>query len=139
MTTEQDLATRVDELAATIAGLTRDVEDLMAAFTANLDHADEASPATPAYSTLEDWVDGFFLPTFRRQFGGELRWCNRWPDHPEACLRLEALWRSWEALRLDPTLGIATWLTSYLDPQFAALLSRSGTFATCTPERHTPL
>jgi len=57
-------------------------------------------------------------------------------QHAEALTRLEALWRSWETLRLDPNLGIATWLTNYLDPQLAALTSRIGTFAQCTQERH---
>ena len=134
--TIDDLRTRVDELAAVVAGLTRDLEDLSAALLPTTDGLSSPTPATPAYATLEDWVMGFFLPTFRRQFGGELRWCTQWHDHPEAQLRLEALWRSWEALRLDPTLGVATWLTNYADPQLAALLQRSGTFAGCTADRH---
>jgi hypothetical protein len=129
------LAQRVDELAATVNGLTHDLEDLATVLAPIPDAS--SPPAAPVFTSIEDWVDGFFLPTFRRQFGGELRWCRQWQGHPEACLRLEALWRSWEALRLDPTLGIATWLTNYADPQLAALLSRSGTFATCTPDRHT--
>ena len=78
-------------------------------------------------------MTGFFLPTFRRR-APLVRSMAR---TPEARLRLEALWRSWEALRLDPALGIATWLTNYADPQLAALLHRSGTFARCTPDRHT--
>lgn len=132
--TIDELSTRIDELAATVAGLTRDLEDLSAALLPG--ELSTSAPVTPAFSTLEDWVTGFFLPTFRRQFGGELRWCTRWHDHPEALLRLEALWRSWEALRLDPTLGIATWLTNYADPQLAVLLHRSGTFASCALDRH---
>ena len=74
---------------------------------------------------------------FARSVGGDVRWCSEWRKHPEALTRLEALWRSWEALRLDPNLGIATWLTSYLDPQLVALTSRAGVFAQCTPDRHT--
>jgi hypothetical protein len=135
--TDVELSTRVDELAAAITGLRRDLEDLSAALLPG--ELSTSAPVTPAFSTLEDWVTGFFLPTFPRQFGGELRWCTQWHDHPEALLRLEALWRSWEALRLDPTLGIATWLTNYADPQLAALLHRSGTFASCTPDRHMAL
>jgi hypothetical protein len=131
------LRQRVDELTAAVNGLTHDLEDLAAMLAPAPDTGSTNSEAiAPAFASLEEWVDGFFLPTFRRQFGGELRWCRQWHDHPEACLRLEALRRSWEALRLDPTLGIATWLTNYVDPQLAALLARSGTFATCTPDRH---
>jgi hypothetical protein len=37
---------------------------------------------------------------------------------------------------MDPNLGVVTWLTNYLDPQFAALTTRAGTFDQCTPERH---
>jgi hypothetical protein len=136
--TIDELTIRVDELAAAVTGLTRDLEDLSAALLPTPAELPSPAAVTPAFSTLEDWVTSFFLPTFRRQFGGELRWCTRWHDHPEALLRLEALWRSWEALRLDPTLGIATWLTNYADPQLAALLHRSGTFASCTPDRHLP-
>ena len=73
---------------------------------------------------------------FARPVGGEIRWCSHWAEHPEALTRLEALWRAWETLRLDPNLGIATWLTNYLDPQLVALTSRAGTFAQCTPDRH---
>jgi hypothetical protein len=134
--TIDDPGARVDELAAAVAGLSRDLEDLSTALLPTASDFSPSAASTPAYPTLDDWVTGFFLPTFRRQFGGELRWCAQWHDHPEAHLRLEALWRSWEALRLDPTLGIATWLTNYADPQLAALLNRSGTFASCTTDRH---
>jgi hypothetical protein len=158
-TTDVDqLAVRLDHLTADVARLTADVEDLAAAVLPpafDLPNDDTTAgppnPATdtdgvdrqragpePAYATLRDWVDGYFRPTFPRPVGGEIRWCTRWPDHAEALTRLEALWRSWEALRLDPNLGIATWLTTYLDPLHTVLLSRAGPFASCTPDRHTP-
>jgi hypothetical protein len=146
------LAARVDELTAHLARLTSDVEDLACALlptdlTIPDDGAPDAGPATPesnapaeavkpVYLRLEDWVDQYFLPTFRRPIGGEIRWCTHWQEHPEAITRLEALWRSWETLRLDPNLGIAIWLTNYLDPLLATLLSRSAAFAQCTPDRH---
>jgi hypothetical protein len=144
------LALRVDDLAAGLAQLAADVEDLSAALLpADLTFPDDDPPPDhahppgqgqpvpqPVYERLEDWVDQYFLPTFRRPIGGEIRWCAHWQDHAEAITRLEALWRSWEALRLDPNLGIATWLTTYLDPLLAVLLGRSGPFAQCTPERH---
>ena len=81
-------------------------------------------------------MDEYFTVVFARPVGGEIRWCSHWSEHPEALTRLEALWRAWETLRLDPNLGIATWLTNYLDPQLVALTSRAGTFAQCTPDRH---
>jgi hypothetical protein len=132
-----DNDTRLDELTTRVNGLARDIDELTAALMPALDVSEQATPSLlPAFANLEDWVSGFFQPTFRRQFGGEHRWCTRWQEHPEALLRLEALWRSWESLRLDPTLGMATWLTNYADPQLAALTQRTGTFANCTLDRH---
>jgi hypothetical protein len=128
---------RLDELTAKVNSLTRDIDALTAAVLPDLDASEQVPQAvTPAFASLEDWVTDFFQPTFRRQYGGEHRWCTRWQEHPEALLRLEALWRSWEALRLDPTLGMATWLTNFADPQVAALTQRTGTFANCTLDRH---
>ncbi len=100
------------------------------------DRSSSTVGGAPAFPSVDAWVDGYFMVVFPRPVGGEHRWCARWREHPEALTRFEALWRSWETLRLDPGLGIATWLTSFLDPQFAALTSRSGTFAACTPDRH---
>jgi hypothetical protein len=154
------LAMRVDELAAGLAQLTAEVEDLsIAVLPADFALPDDDPPpplapvppgsasasaqsgelaAGPAYARLDVWVEQYFLPTFRRPIGGEIRWCTQWHQHAEAITRLEALWRSWETLRLDPNLGIVTWLTNYLDPLLAILISRAGPFAQCTPERHAP-
>lgn len=93
-------------------------------------------PAPPVYTSPEAWVRDFFLPTFQRPFGGELRWCARWEEHPEAVLRLEAMWRSWEALHRDGDLGLSQWLHHHFDPNFAVLTSRAGPFAGCTLDRH---
>jgi hypothetical protein len=150
------LAARVDDLTAIVTRLAADLEDLSAAVLPDeftlADHGPPTDPSPeaagrgaagpgaevvqPVYPDLDAWVRQFFVPTFHRPVGGEIRWCSRWPDHAEAITRLTALWRSWEAMRLDPNLGMATWLTSFLDPQLAVLLSRSGTFAQCTPDRH---
>jgi len=159
--TTSTTAVTLDELHAEITRLRADLDDLTAAviptfpqdagdrFTPGGDDARDAAGAEgaetrsaqvePAFDTLQAWVDGYFSVVFTRSVGGEHRWCGQWQDHPEAVTRLEALWRSWEALRLEPNLGIATWLTSFLDPQLAALTSRSGTFAACTPDRHQSL
>lgn len=153
------LAARVDELAAGLNRLAAEVEDLATAILPDPLDADDlsahglgpdderltpgepslpdgAAPLQPVFDTLEAWVTEYFTVTFARSIGGEIRWCAHWDQHAEAVTRLEALWRSWETLRLDPNLGIATWLTNYLDPQLAALLSRAGTFAQCSPDRH---
>src|SRR5579875_3030989 len=80
--------------------------------------AQQSGPAlefTPQFPDLESWVNGFFVVTFARP-GSEACWCERWWDHPEAVLRLDALWRTWEAAALDPVHGAADWLRDYLDP-----------------------
>ncbi|HEX2805753.1 MAG TPA: DUF4913 domain-containing protein [Kineosporiaceae bacterium] len=140
------LAAHVDELAAGVARLTAELQDLSAAIVPDEypgpDEAGGGSDArsddsvVPVYGCLEEWVTGYFLPTFRRPFGGEVRWCAAWQEHPEAVVRLQGLWSSWEALQVEPKLGIITWLTHYLDPQLIALLGRSGTFGQCTVDRH---
>lgn len=86
------------------------------------------------------WVEGWFLPTFRRKAGGSnSRWCAQWWAHTEALVRLEALGCSWEVLRLDPGTGMSVWLRDHLDQQLAQLMNADGPFAQCAPDRHEPL
>ena len=79
---------------------------------------------------------GQFVPMFRRPLGGEYRWCCQWWRHAEAITRLTALWHSWEALRLEPGTGMATWLRDHLDHQLTVLLGRGGPFAQCSEDEH---
>lgn len=130
----EQLAVRVAELEVRVAQLANELEDVTALST-DVSGSGVSAP-TPLYSTLDDWVGEYFSPTFGRPIGGEIRWCPRWREHAEAIGRLEALWRSWESLRLDPALGMAIWLTNYLDPQLAALLGRAGPFSQCSLDRH---
>jgi len=67
-----------------------------------------------------------------------MRWCPQWWAHAEALSRLEALWRTWEAARLDPLQGIAVWYRDFCDPRLLVLFSPAGPFAQCTAERHSP-
>lgn len=130
-----ELRAQVEDLTARVEALTKEVADLGAAVSAEPRFAPSALGEL-AYPSLESWVDEFFTPTFRRAFGGEFRWCSRWQDHPEAVLRLDALWRAHESLRSDGPLGMATWLTSFLDPQLIILLGRAGPFSQCSQDRH---
>jgi hypothetical protein len=91
---------------------------------------------TPQFADVESWVNEFFVLTFARA-GAEVCWCERWWDHPEAVLRLDALWRTWEAAALDPVRGVADWLRDYLDPGLSVLLSPAGPFAGCREGTHT--
>jgi hypothetical protein len=100
----------------------------------------DAEAPEPAFANAVAWVEGWFLPTIQRQAGGgESRWCARWWAHAEAMTRFEALWRSWEVLRLDAGTGLSLWLRDHLDPQLTRLMSADGPFAQCAPDRHEPL
>lgn len=88
----------------------------------------------PQFPDLESWVNGFFVLTFRRP---GIHWCAQWWDHPEAVLRLDALWRTWEAASLDPVSGVAAWTRDYLDPSLSVLFSADGPFGVCSADNHT--
>lgn len=90
----------------------------------------------PAYASVEKWVAEHFAPMYGRPLGGEYRWCARWQEHAEALSRLEALWRSWETLRLDPAMGMAAWYRDHLDHHLPLLLGNRGPFSRCSPDRH---
>jgi hypothetical protein len=96
----------------------------------------DGEPVEPFYTSLLEFVTEGFAPVYCRVPTPTLRWCARWWDHAEAIYRLESLWRSWELYRLEPRLGMASWLRDYLDPQLRELTSPTGPFASCTDERH---
>ena len=98
--------------------------------------ADQDEPPEPVYPSVEHWVTRHFLPMYRRPLGGEFRWCPQWWRHAEAITRLTALWQSWEAMRLQPGTGTASWLRDHLDHQLPVLLGRSGPFAQCSEDEH---
>lgn len=47
--------------------------------------------------------------------------------------RLDALWRAWEHLRLDPATGMAVWFRDHADHAMAVLLDPDGPFKGCSP------
>ena len=99
----------------------------------------EEEPTAPFFGSLLEFVVEHFGPVYARNTSPTVRWCASWWDHAEAIYRLEALWRTWELYRLEPRLGIASWLRDYLDPQLRELTSPSGPFAACTQDRHSPV
>ena len=101
--------------------------------------AAELEPILPFFGSLLEFVVEHFGPVYARNISPTVRWCASWWDHAEAIYRLEALWRTWELYRLEPRLGIASWLRDYLDPQLAQLTSPTGPFASCTEDRHSPV
>lgn len=90
----------------------------------------------PIFEHLGEWVEVYFAPTFIRRTTQTTRWCPSWWDHPEAYIRLEALWRSWEVCRLDAQRGMAVWFRDFLDGQLLTLFSPAGPFEECSGEDH---
>jgi len=74
---------------------------------------------------------------YRRPLGGQgVTWCPEWWRHAEAIARLEALWRAWEHLRLDPATGMSVWFRDHADHHMGVLLSADGPFKGCKPDKH---
>ena len=133
------VSARLDGLEVLVRSLSTELGQLRAS-RGSIDVTGLSSPADgeQVFDTALDWAVGFLLPTFVRPVGGQIRWCERWADHPEAVLRVEAMWQAWEALRWQPGTGMSEYLLHHLDPGLAALAATTGPFARCTPDRHVP-
>ena len=96
--------------------------------------AGEAAVNEPCYATVEDFVRELLAPMYRRALDGTDRsWCPEWWRHAEAISRLDALWRAWEHLRLDPDTGMSVWFRDHADHHMAVLLDSEGPFKRCSP------
>ena len=102
--------------------------------------ADDAEPAVaPAptgepelfFGSVDEFVREKLRYVYVRRVGpsGPHRWAAEWWKYPEAISRLDALWRAWEALRLEPTFGMSVWWRDHADHHMAVLLSPEGPFA----------
>ncbi|SDB94921.1 protein of unknown function [Raineyella antarctica] len=120
---------KVDALRA--GAIEADAEAYATTVTDDLEQAAAADDRPMLYATSADWLTGYLLPMWRR--GPEARWCTKWWLHAEAYTRIEALWRTWEALRYEGPLGIATWLLTYADPLMHQLTAPTGPFRKCHP------
>lgn len=91
---------------------------------------DDASP-TLYYGSVDEFVREFVCPVFRRVVGGrsEYRWSARWWESAEAIIRLEAMWRAWEHLRLDPATGMSVWVRDHADHHLGVLMGSGGPWA----------
>lgn len=96
------------------------------------DDRPQAAP-TLYYGSVDEFVREFVCQVFRRNVGEEgradYRWSARWWESAEAIARLEAMWRAWEHLRLDPATGTSVWFRDHADPHLAVLMSPTGPWA----------
>lgn len=93
----------------------------------------DAAPAEPRlfFGSVDEFVREKLRYVYVRRVGpsGSHRWAAEWWKYPEAISRLDALWRAWEALRLEPTFGMSVWWRDHADHHMAVLLSPEGPFA----------
>lgn len=99
--------------------------------------ADTPEPPAPIYGSVVEFVTEQLVPMYRRDMEGTQRsWCPEWWRHAEAIARLEALWRAWEHLRLDPTTGMSVWFRDHADHHMPILLDNEGPFRRCSIKGH---
>ncbi|WP_231476422.1 DUF4913 domain-containing protein [Rhodococcus sp. UNC23MFCrub1.1] len=96
----------------------------------------DPEPRGPYYPNAYRFFADFLAPAYRRKTIDHpaMRWCPSWFLHPEARARVDALWRAWEYLRLDPATGMSVWWKDHADHHMSRLLSPDGTFKDCTPD-----
>ena len=91
--------------------------------------ADKALPRL-YYGSVDEFVREYLRHVYRRRIDGRNRvWAARWWEHDEAVIRLEALWRAWEHLRLDPATGMSVWWRDHADYHMGVLMDEHGPFA----------
>lgn len=89
------------------------------------------------YRNAAEFVQDRLVYLFARSPESGLVWCPEWYRHAEALSRLDAVWRAWENLRLDPATGISNWWLHHADPHMRVLMDPvAGPFARCTNEAH---
>jgi hypothetical protein len=90
-----------------------------------------AAEPTRFFGSVDEFVRERLRYTYSRRVGpqGPNRWSAQWWKYPEAISRLDALWRSWEALRLEPTFGMSVWWRDHADHHMRMLMSTEGPFA----------
>ena len=129
----QDVVDRAQAQVDTLrtGAIQADTKAYAATVADDLEQAQAADEHPMLYTNSAEWLAGYLLPMWRR--GPEAKWCRKWWLHAEAYTRIEALWRTWEALRYEGPHGIATWLLTYADPLMHQLTHPTGPFRKCHP------
>ncbi|MBF4636239.1 DUF4913 domain-containing protein [Agreia pratensis] len=88
---------------------------------------DDSPQLETFYQNVVEFVDEWLLPRYARNPQTH-SWDPRWFEYVEVVDRLEALWRSWEFLRLEGMTGMAVFFRDYFDPAMAQIASKDGPF-----------
>lgn len=88
------------------------------------------------FGSVDEFVREKLIYTYSRRVGpkGQFRWDENWWMYPEAISRLDALWRAWEALRLEGTFGMSAWWRDHADHHMRMLMAPDGVFAASRSE-----
>ena len=102
---------------------------------------DAAEPDEHAlyYGSVDEFVREYLCKVYRRRVDGrgtQRVWAAEWWRYPEALIRLEALWRAWEKLRQDASMGMSVWWRDHADHHMAVLLDPSGPFGKATGDEN---
>lgn len=135
---------RVDRVAAKAidAVLT---DEILGQLQADAEEAAESALAGSAepvlyYGSTDEFVREYLRYVYQRKIDGRTTfWSPRWWTSAEAVARLEALWRAWEHLRLDPATGPSVWWRDHADPHMRVLMDSAGPFSKETDVRATVL
>ena len=94
-------------------------------------------PPALLYQGVIAWVHGWLIPLYRRPVGDgrSLAWCPEWWRHPEAVVRLSALWRGFEERRAEPGDSMSAWMRDHLDHHMPVLTDPAGPLKGCSDER----
>lgn len=86
------------------------------------------------FKTLDAFVNEFLGDVYRRQVTDQHTavWCPQWWRHPEAVLRLSALWNTYEYLQREETTGLSVWWLEHADCHMPKLLDPQGPFKYCS-------
>lgn len=90
---------------------------------------DEEKPPELVYGSVDEFLREYLRHVYRRATSDHRVWAARWWEYDEAVIRLEALWRAWEHLRLDPSTGMSVWWRDHADHHMAVLMDPEGPFA----------
>lgn len=101
------------------------------------DEAWESDAPTTLYPDAVAWVERWLVPSFVRDQPSHFAWCPQWWEHPEAAVRLHALWRGFEAARCGEGSEFSSWIIYHLDVHLPAIRNAvTGPFKGCKNEEH---
>ena len=94
---------------------------------------DEQSAST-FYGNVGEFVERYLSLVYARQVKdrSDTVWCPQWWAHPEAAIRLDAVWRAWEYFRGVGLVGMSAWFLDHADPHMRRLFDPRGPFRYCS-------